>query len=365
MKESIWFNSRGVHCVVDGQYGSTGKGALAAWLAQYAINREYTAAFSGSITSAGPNSGHTFYVNSERIVLKQLPTFAAYLYKKGIIIPAYLSAGAVIDPDILKAEANLFPNLPIFVHPNAAVISNEDKEKESRGTIAEVAGTRSGTGAALARKIMRDPTTIAGISLGCIAPNVTLCNHRIKPESSAYFMEVSQGFSLGINSHFYPKVTSRECTVMQGLADAQIAPRMLAGTFMAIRTFPIRVGNVDGHSSGNWYGDQTEIDWNHIGVEPELTTVTRRIRRVATFSMDQFYDACYANDPNMVFVSHMDYLSYEEQEEFAEDLRQARTNMGKSFAFMFSYGPTINDIWPYPVKRQGELHADQSTSPNT
>jgi len=57
-------------------------------------------------------------------------------------------------------------------------------------------------------------------------------------------MEVSQGFSLGINSEFYPKVTSRECTVMQGLADARIAPSKLAKTYMAIRTYPIRVGDV-------------------------------------------------------------------------------------------------------------------------
>lgn len=357
------FDRNGVHCVVDGQFGSTGKGALAAWLAHLAVKSGKIQNFSGTIYSGGPNSGHTCYFDDEKIVLKQLPTFAVYTHKMGFTAPVYLSAGAVIDPVILKEEANRYPNLPIFVHPNAAIVTEEDRAAETQGTIAQVAGTRSGTGAALANKILRNPKAIAGNSLGNIAPNVVIQNHRIKPEKSAYFMEVAQGFSLGINSHFYPKVTSRECTVMQGLADARIAPSMLAATYMAIRTFPIRVGNVDGHSSGTWYEDQQEIDWEKLGVTPELTTVTQRVRRIATFSMTQFYEACYANDPDVVFISHMDYLSEEGQEELASDLRQARDNMGKDFTFLFGNGPKVDHIWPY-LGRQDQ-RANKHPSSNT
>src|SRR5262245_44051289 len=161
--DSSFFDLSGVHCVVDGQFGSTGKGALSAWLADYAIRTNCADDFSGAIYSGGPNSGHTFYVNHEKVVLKQLPSFAVYMYlKANKIIQVYLSAGAVIDPAVLKEEANRYPKLPIFIHPNAAVVTQEDKEAEHRGTIASVAGTRSGTGSALARKILRDPTVIAG-----------------------------------------------------------------------------------------------------------------------------------------------------------------------------------------------------------
>lgn len=346
MRESAFFDKTGVHCVVDGQFGSTGKGALTAWLAQHALNYGWQGQFAGAIYSGGPNSGHTFYIHNEKVVLKQLPTFAVYLHRMGFTIPVYLSAGAVIDPDILRQEANQHANLPIFVHPNAAVVTEEDKQLENQGTIAEVAGTRSGNGAALARKIARDPKAIAGNVLGHIAPNVVIQNHRLKPESNAYFMEVAQGFSLGINSQFYPKVTSRECTVMQGLADARIPPSMLAATYMAIRTFPIRVGNVDGHSSGNWYPDQYEMEWDTLGKEPELTTVTKRVRRIASFSMTQFYEACYANHPDLVFVSHMDYLREEDHEPFIVDLREARDHMGQDFAFLYGFGPKVGDVWP-------------------
>jgi len=347
MSDVVYLHDTGVHCVVDGQFGSTGKGALTAWIADYAIKHGMARNFSGSITSGGPNSGHTFYVGDEKIVLKQLPTFAVYLYKRGITIPAYLSAGAVIDRAILAEEANRYPNLPIFVHPNAAVVTEQDKEAEKTGTIGAVAGTRSGTGVALARKIMRDTFAIAGNALGTIAPNVVIQSHRVKPERAAYFMEVSQGFSLGINSQFYPKVTSRECTVMQGLADARIPPSMLAQTYMAIRTYPIRVGDVDGHSSGSWYSDQQETTWQELKVEAELTTVTKRVRRVATFSMEQFFEACYANDPDMVFISHMDYLNKVEQRNLVESIHIARSSMDKDFTTMYSYGPQTKHVWPF------------------
>lgn len=336
------FKFKGVHCVVDGQYGSTGKGALSAYLAEKAVQSK--AYFSGAIYSGGPNSGHTCYVGDQKIVLKQLPTFAVYCSVRNVHVPVYLSAGAIIDRDILRAEAERYPTVHIFVHPNAAIVTDEDRKAEETGSIAEVAGTRSGTGEALVRKIRREPNAIAGNSLGLIAHNVSVLNHRIKPEREAYFMEVSQGFSLGINSHFYPKVTSRECTVMQGLADARIPPRCLAMTYMAIRTYPIRVGNVDGHSSGNWYSDQHETSWEHLGIEPEITTVTKRIRRVASFSMDQFFDACYANDPNVVFVSHLDYLSRGDQKDFLEDINNARSQMNKSFRIIGGFGPKVTDI---------------------
>jgi len=338
------FKNVGVHCVVDGQFGSTGKGALTAWLAEQAYKSGVAWKFSGSIYSGGPNSGHTCFFEDKKIVLKQLPTFAVYLGMRGVGVPVYLSAGAIIDREILRKEAAEHPRLHIYVHPNATIITEWDKEIEATGSISEVAGTRSGTGAALARKIYRDPKAIARNSLGDLGPNVVIQEHRLKPEANAYFMEVSQGFSLGINSEFYPKVTSRECTVMQGLADARLPPRSLARTYMAIRTYPIRVGNVDGYSSGEWYFDQVETTWEKLGFTPERTTVTNRVRRVATFSMNQFYEACMANDPDVVFISHMDYLSRSARQSLVQDIHEARYSMGKEFRLVYGFGPYVQDI---------------------
>jgi len=338
------FEPLGVHCLVDGQFGSTGKGALAAWLALRACEDGYINHFSGSIYSGGPNSGHTCYYGDEKIILKQLPTFGVYAAKLGYPVPIYLSAGAIIDRDCLRVEASLHPQVRIFVHPNAAIVTDEDKKAEESGSIAEVAGTRSGTGAALARKIMREPKAIAVNSLGRIAENVVIQEHRIKPDRNAYFMEVAQGFSLGINSQFYPKVTSRECTVMQGMADARLPARSLAKVYMAVRTYPIRVGNVDGHSSGEWYVDQVETNWEALGLSPERTTVTNRVRRVATFSPMQFFEAVRANDPDWVFISHMDYLGQAAGDMLVKELNNYSHQLGIGFGIIVGCGPKVSEI---------------------
>jgi len=340
---SDMFAPAGAHVLVDGQFGSTGKGALAAWLALEASAGGVLKNFYGSISSNGPNSGHTSYFGDRKIVLKQLPTFGVHANLLGEPMPIYLSAGAVIDPEILAAEAEEH-GVKIFVHPNAAIVGEADKQSEQTGSIPNIASTQSGTGAALARKIYRDPDAVAANSLSKMPHNVVLQNHRIKTNERAYFMEVAQGFSLGINSEFYPHVTSRECTVMQGIADARIPPREVTRTFMSIRTYPIRVGNLGIHSSGGWYDDQIEVTWEQLGLEPELTTVTQRIRRVATFSEYQLIDAVRANDPDFIFINFLNYLSQHDQHELLDSIYQERRFLGKTVGLIGGYGPKPEHI---------------------
>jgi adenylosuccinate synthase len=336
--------NRGIHAIVDGQYGSTGKGTFAYWLAkQIAANQLYC---EGTIYSGGPNSGHTFYHEGKKHVNKQLPTIpvALSLITNRVQV-AYLSAGAVIHPDTLYEEAARYPKVQIFVHPNAAVILPGDQAAESVGSVAAVAGTRSGTGVAIAGKVLREPDRIWRNWNADKAPvNISNLGHRIKPENKAYFMEVAQGFSLGINQPFYPKVTSRECTVAQGMADAGLSPYHLKRVYMCIRTFPIRVANVDGFSSGDWYSDQREISWEELGQYPELTTVTQRERRVATFSQNQMDDALYANHPDFVFVNFLNYLPPERQMEFIDDLRANRPFGVGNFGVIEGRGRSFEDI---------------------
>lgn len=339
------FEEFGAHVLVDGQYGSTGKGVLAAWLALQAVQQKITV--DAVISNAGPNSGHTFYNESgQKVVLKQLPTFAvatADLLGVGPLI--YLSAGAIIDPEILRKEAENYPG-EIIVHPNAAVITAEDKASEHSGTVAAVAGTRSGTGAALARKVLRDPNaTYGAYSFSHGTPrNVHVSHHSLNWDSELYFVEVSQGFSLGINQQFYPKCTSRECTVSQALSDAGLPPNAHSKTYMSVRTFPIRVGNVDGHSSGEWYPDQIEVSWEDLGQTPELTTVTQRVRRIATFSNEQLEDAVQANSPDFLFVNFMNYLPENEREPFIDSISDVRDHSYRWFDIIRGSGPTSNDV---------------------
>ena len=131
-------------------------------------------------------------------------------------------------------------------------------------------------------------------------------------------METSQGHSLSINnSRFYPYTTSRICSVAQAMSDASIPCKYLAKTLMSIRTFPIRVGNVKGGESGGGYPDQKETTWDALGVKPELTSTTKRQRRVFTFSRLQFRGALRAHEPEALFVNFLNYLKTDkERDEF-------------------------------------------------
>lgn len=337
------FYKVGAHILVDGQFGSTGKGALAAFLAHHAVVTGAYRQFTLSITTCGPNSGHTSYFNNEKIVLKQLPTFGVHFHRMGHTIPVLLAAGSIIDPAVLKEEAERFPGIPIWVHPNAAVVSPANKEDEQTGSIRDIASTQSGTGAALASKVIRIPTAIARYGLIDMPPNVNFLEALLKPNQEAYMIEVGQGFSLGINSEFYPHVTSRECTVMQALADTRIAPYWLAKVYCCFRTFPIRVGNLGEHSSGSWYHDQEETSWEAIGQTPELTTVTKRVRRVATFSEQQFIEAVRANDPDWVAINFLNYLDIDQENEFMGALLDARKAYHKRWGIITGRGPNIQD----------------------
>lgn len=340
------FEPHGVHAVVDGQFGSTGKGALSAALAEASIT--YGVDFAAVISNAGPNSGHTFYYDGVKHVLKQLPCFAAYRALRGDPLPVVLTAGAIIDPEILIKEAEQYPEI-IYVHPNAAVITSADKDAEHSGTVAAVAGTRSGTGVALARKVLRDPTASFGDWYGWNAssfPKNVMCDPvHMNWRKDLFFMEVSQGFSLGLNQQFYPKCTSRECTVSQALSDASLPPQSIARTFMAMRTYPIRVGNVDGHSSGEWYGDQREITWDEIGQPPELTTVTQRQRRIASFSLYQLREALAANHPDFVFMNFMNYLPEDAVTDFRRMIRSELDYYNdRKIGLIEGWGPEVADV---------------------
>jgi adenylosuccinate synthase len=344
--------TNGVYVVVDGQFGSTGKGLIASWFAE-----KFGHHFSLVTSNAGPNSGHTSYgPNDEKVVLKQLPTMAVMERKfnkelNNDSIPIYLNAGAIINPDILNKEVAEH-DVDVILHRNAVLVRPEDLIAEGSGTVREVAGTRQGGGSALARKVLRDPLAVVSSYQGEWHPKITISDDVMwEYDQGPVFMEVSQGFSLGIHSQFYPKVTSRECTVSAAFADARCHPHHLRHTIMVIRTYPIRVGNHEGFSSGDCYPDQEEASWNGIGIAPELTTVTLRPRRIFTFSVVQYKHALVANRPDTIFVNFMNYIDgVENRQKFATHLAAiAQEMLGFTPRFLWGYGPRNKDVLEYVV----------------
>lgn len=355
-----WFKAPGAYALVDGQFGSTGKGAAAAL-----IGMLFGKSIDVVTTNAGPNSGHTsyypsrnFYVDKEgnytkpsdlgnawmKAVSQQIPTASIVtraLYPMARQL-AYLNGGAVIEPAILERERIEygFNANNLLVHPAAALIDGHDDAEST----AKIASTNKGVGRAIARKVMREMEAVA---VNRAHHGLTVDRHQWNWSHEIVFVETAQGFSLGINEGFYPYCTSRSCTVGQALADASIPSKRLNKVIMTLRTYPIRVGNTDKGTSGGWYEDQQETTWEALGVEPEITTVTKRVRRVATWSWQQFRDAVRANEPDVLWVGFMDYIKDElERASFIGDVVQEYDRvMMKSPDFVLgSYGPKPTDV---------------------
>lgn len=335
-----WFNGEGVHAIVDGQFGSTGKGVAASLLAHAIGKTRYKRSF-WAVTNAGPNSGHTSVYKGRKVVTQQLPISAVQSEWMNNGHRSYLNAGSIIDLHQLRKEIKEYSRgAQVVVHPNAAIISLEDAKAETEGELKRIAGTGKGVGAALSRKVMRGEN-VAKYYAEEIARMGAVVHNPEFMDSECIIMEVAQGFSLGINQRFYPYSTSRECTVGQAMSDAGLHHYHHRKTLMCVRTFPIRVGNTADGNSGSWYTDQHEITWADIGQPEELTTVTKRVRRLATWSRIQFRDAVRANRPDTIFLNFANYLNTDDLGSLIRDIKSDyKTIMGHALnSLIVGWGP--------------------------
>lgn len=318
-----------LNVVTDGQHGSTGKGAIATALA-HKYRPEVLS------TTNLPNAGHTA-VNSDgqKFVAKALPSPAILSkwypdYTPEIIVGA--SAGFHMD-QLVKEINECGVNGRLHIHPRAGVITEEHKlaEQSLETGTKHIASTMQGCGAFLADKIMRHKSLKLARDYEELRPYIpsgsesfTQMLHNLLL-TGTILHEGSQGFSLDINhgSH-YPACTSRGTTAIQNLADLGLPPRDLGSVIVVIRPYPIRVGNVveDGVTvgySGDCYPDNKEITWAEVaeaaGAPPEvmqgeLTTVTKRLRRVFSFSIQQVKEAVLSNGATEIALNFANYIDW-------------------------------------------------------
>jgi len=291
--------------VVGGQFGGEGKGKITAHLC-----KEHN--FDVAVRCGGPNSGHTVTFNGKQVVLRQIPA--------GVVNPRtklFLAAGCLIDLDVLFEEIELFNLDPsrLKIDTNAVIIEEEYKqEEENRGLKNKIGSTCSGTGIAVAKRVMR----VNDVRLAKDTPKLKQYLSRVSEEiMSAHFrgekivIEGTQGFGLSVyHTPYYPYATSRDTTASAFLSEVGISPLIVSDIIMVIRTFPIRVG-------GNSGPLPKEIDWETIQRESgypykiqEFTTVTKRLRRVARFDIELVKKAVLANMPTQIALMGIDYLDY-------------------------------------------------------
>lgn len=308
-----------INILIDGQFGSTGKGLFAEYLSDLDIQI--------AITNAGPNSGHTFSFKGAKQVTKQLPV-TGILNTDSII---YITHGSIIEPSTFFKELELF-NIAaerVIIDPRATVVHDKDifAEEASNSSFTNISSTQSGAGNALSRKIRREGNIAGNYNAFSVFTKPFNLEHNLNSGKLA-LMEVPQGLGLSLNSKFYPYCTSRDITIANSLNDCGVHPYYLGKVLVCLRTFPIRVGNLIStcsensykdtgitcatiNYSGDFYRDSMETTWDAIGVPKEYTTNTKRVRRVATFSYEQYKDMLVKLRPDYVFLNFCNYLSEE------------------------------------------------------
>jgi len=307
-------NFKNVDVIIGGQFGSEGKGQIAAYLAP-----EYD----WLVRVGGPNAGHKVYNEPDPDVFHLIPSGANKAKEAKLII----GPGAVLSEEKLLYEIQHFQIEPdrIFIDKNATIISAKDIKFENKHD--KIGSTKQGVGAATANNILARLKNDAkhkaknNKKLSQYVDDVHDIFERINRDQQKILIEGTQGTMLSLHHGYYPHVTSRDTTVSGCLAECGIGPQRVRKIVMVARRYPIRVSNPDEGTSGDFYS--TEIDFKTIAERAEFpleeiekieqTTTTKKTRRIAEFSWYQFRRACEFNTPTDIALTFADYIHYSNQ----------------------------------------------------
>jgi adenylosuccinate synthase len=301
-----------VDVIVGGQYGSEGKGQIAAFLAP-----EYDLL----VRVGGPNAGHKVFEDDEPYTFHQLPSGTRCSEANLLIGP-----GAAIRLDVLLTEiAQCKVDCErLAIDPQAIIINKKDMEWEAKRLKGTISSTAQGTGHAMMRRIERRDGTLFAEGVRQLRPFIrpalaVLEEARVR--GRRVLLEGTQGTGLSIYHGHYPYVTSRDTTVAGCLSEAGIPPRCVRKVVMVCRTYPIRVQSPTGGTSG--YMSQ-EISLPEIARRSrvplaelrrtERTSTTNRKRRIAEFDWEQFRRSASLNAPTDIALTFADYLDVTNRE---------------------------------------------------
>lgn len=270
-----------VRIVVGGQYGSECKGAVAARLHRDNPNM-------AGVRVGGSQAGHSV-VDDKGVkwALRHIPVAAVI----DPICPLIIAAGSEIDLEVLNQEVRDLENAGynildrLLIDREATVIEAEHKEQEkilTKGT------TAKGVGAARAARAMRQAARMGDL----MAPGFDLIDtvdfmHQGLNYGAKLLIEGVQGYGLGTHAGAYPHCTSSDCRAIDFMAMAGLPP-VEAEVWVVLRTHPIRI-------AGNSGEMKDETSWAELGLDEEITTVTKKIRRVGGWDKELARTAVAAN----------------------------------------------------------------------
>jgi adenylosuccinate synthase len=228
-----------------------------------------------------------------------------------------LASGCLIDPEILLTEIKSTGIDPrrVGLDRNAGIISTSDGEEERKLQLRDRLGsTLSGTGIGVSNRVLRKPEFRLAKDIPELREFLTDVSGEVNAvldKSGKILVEGTQGFGLSVyHSPHYPFATSRDTTASGFLSEVGVSPRLVTDIVMAVRTYPIRV-------AGNSGPLENEITWDEVRRRSgcpndliELTTTTKKVRRVALFDLEIVRRATFVNRPTQIFLHGADYLSW-------------------------------------------------------
>lgn len=208
-----------------------------------------------------------------------------------------------------------FPMDHLLISPNAGIIT-EDIEAEEKGTSLkeQIGSTTSGTGLATYHRAALDGKFVAAKDIPELLPYVVNTDIIMRNWLNAgehILIEGAQGYGLSLyHTPQFPYCTSRDTTASAFVAEAGLSPFDVENIIMVLRSYGIRVAG----NSGPMY---KEISWDEVSRRAgkrcfEMTSVSKKVRRVGEFDSKLVKNAVRVYSPNIVVMNFMDYIAEDE-----------------------------------------------------
>lgn len=317
-------------------FGSEAKGVVADLLAGVC---------QAVVSANAPQAGHTIYYHGKAYVGRNLPV--GWTNPHALV---FIAAGALVNVEVLMDEISQVADFGfplqnrLFIHENVAVVDHRHEEMEhapnedGQDMFQRLGSTREGVGAAMAERVTRSRNLRYAKDVEELKPYVIghreYLNmlHGLLEHGGNVLLEGHQGYKLSLYHGVPPFTTSRDTSVAALVGECGFSPMQVTDVVSVDRSFPIRV-------AGNSGPFRNETSWENLNLEPEITTVTKRVRRVAYTDWELVRESAQVNRPNHIALTHMDYLPKDQWPSFVATY-EAMTGAVVSY---LGYGKTPED----------------------
>ncbi len=296
--------------LVGGQYGSEGKGAVAAYIANdYGVH----------VRVGSPNAGHTIWWRDEKHVMQSIP--CGWINPNAKIV---IGRGALLNmKQFMKELVHIMQYYPdfmerLYIDAEAGILDEKFHQQEG-GTEGEmhrrIGSTGEGVGPARVARINRDKNEFHQFKDVAEEYGLERCMKENTPKFLAdmqdsgvnILIEGTQGSGLSLLHSHYPYCTSIDTNAAGIISEVGTAPSRVTDVLMVVRTYPIRVAGNSGYMKNETTWDELNRRMG-VEVQPEKTTVTKKVRRIAEWDDDLFIQSCILNAPTEIALTFADYI---------------------------------------------------------